>query len=94
MTPRRMLTAVLLGAALTMAVGCGIRPTAVPVDAGAPASRTACPTPLRVPEAAEPTPEPAAPSSLPSTGPGISKSPVPLFSASPTTVSPSPSACP
>ncbi|GAA1073673.1 hypothetical protein GCM10009665_79350 [Kitasatospora nipponensis] len=62
MTVRRLLTAALLGAALTTAVGCGIRPTAVPVDAGAPASRTACPTPVRVPEAAEPTPElPSAP---------------------------------
>jgi hypothetical protein len=28
------------------AVGCGIRPTSVPVDAGAPASRTACPSRL------------------------------------------------
>ncbi|MCD0481846.1 hypothetical protein LO771_05315 [Streptacidiphilus sp. ASG 303] len=32
---------VLLGASVA---ACGIRPTAVPVDAGAPASRTACPT--------------------------------------------------
>lgn len=39
---------VLLGAA---AAGCGIRPTSVPVDAGAPASRTACPSPIPAPTA-------------------------------------------
>ncbi len=35
----------------TVATGCGIRPTAVPVDAGRPASRTACPSPVQVPGA-------------------------------------------
>ncbi|WP_377270985.1 hypothetical protein [Peterkaempfera sp. SMS 1(5)a] len=37
---RKAAVVVVLG---TAAVGCGIRPTSVPVDAGAPASRTACP---------------------------------------------------
>ncbi|MFJ9694681.1 hypothetical protein [Kitasatospora sp. NPDC101183] len=45
---------------LALACGCGIRPTAVPVDAGAPASRTACPTAPHVPPAlATPAPAPA-----------------------------------
>ncbi|WP_031073461.1 hypothetical protein [Streptomyces sp. NRRL WC-3742] len=45
---------------LALASGCGIRPTAVPVDAGAPASRTACPTTPHVPTAlATPAPTPA-----------------------------------
>ncbi|KQV18363.1 MULTISPECIES: hypothetical protein [unclassified Kitasatospora] len=98
MTVRRLLTAALLGAALTTAAGCGIRPTAVPVDAGAPASRTACPTPVRVPEAAEPTP--SLPSAQPTLAPArptpgaVSKSPAVLFSASPGTASPSATACP
>ena len=35
-----------------LATGCGIRPTALPVDAGGPASRTACPSPVQVPAAA------------------------------------------
>ncbi|MED7952221.1 hypothetical protein [Streptomyces sp. BE303] len=42
--------AALLGLAV-LAAGCGIRPTAVPVDAGAPASRTACPTVAQIPTA-------------------------------------------
>ncbi|WP_405004823.1 hypothetical protein OHV13_11480 [Kitasatospora purpeofusca] len=42
--------AALVGLAV-LAAGCGIRPTAVPVDAGAPASRTACPTVARIPTA-------------------------------------------
>ncbi|MFI6153520.1 hypothetical protein ACIBCA_12565 [Kitasatospora sp. NPDC051170] len=47
-------------ALLALASGCGIRPTAVPVDAGAPASRTACPTAPHVPTAlATPAPTPA-----------------------------------
>ncbi|MER8184088.1 hypothetical protein [Kitasatospora sp. NPDC094015] len=98
MTARRTLaaTALLL---LTLA-GCGIRPTAVPVDAGAPASRTACPTVPRVPSApsvpsppavtAAPGPRTARPS--PSVTPGAGASPsAGLFSASPTPV---PSAAP
>ncbi|MFI9269167.1 hypothetical protein ACIGXM_00360 [Kitasatospora sp. NPDC052896] len=50
--------AALLVAALTagLATGCGIRPTAVPVDAGSPAVRTACPSP-----GALGTPTPASP---------------------------------
>ncbi|MEU8926813.1 hypothetical protein AB0D10_38820 [Kitasatospora sp. NPDC048545] len=44
---------------LALASGCGIRPTAVPVDAGAPASRTACPTTPRVPAALATPPGPA-----------------------------------
>jgi hypothetical protein len=44
--------ALAVGGAAAVAVlagGCGIRPTAIPVDAGAPASRSACPSPLRPP---------------------------------------------
>ncbi len=52
--------AVLLTALVAvLATGCGIRPTAVPVDAGGPASRTACPSPVQVPAAA------ATPSAVP-----------------------------
>ncbi|MDY0814980.1 hypothetical protein [Kitasatospora purpeofusca] len=47
---RPFAAAALVGLAL-LAAGCGIRPTAVPVDAGAPASRTACPTVARIPTA-------------------------------------------
>ncbi|MFF7454984.1 hypothetical protein [Kitasatospora sp. NPDC008115] len=47
---RPLAAAALLGLA-ALAAGCGIRPTAVPVDAGAPASRTACPTVARIPTA-------------------------------------------
>ncbi|AXI77901.1 hypothetical protein [Peterkaempfera bronchialis] len=51
---RRAAAVLLLGAA---AAGCGIRPTSVPVDAGAPASRTACPppTPVMSPSGSAPT---------------------------------------
>ncbi|MER5862687.1 hypothetical protein [Kitasatospora sp. NPDC002040] len=101
---RRVLATALLGAALSSAAGCGIRPTAVPVDAGAPASRTACPTPVRVPQAAEPTtaepgpdasglPTPA-PSALPKRPGNGSKSPEVLFSAAPSSTAPSATACP
>lgn len=80
MTARRLLAAALLLSAC--AVGCGIRPTAVPVDAGAPASRTACPSPVQVPSAV-----PAAP--LPTTSPAVS-APGNAFSAAPSpTVVPS-----
>ncbi|GAA0692789.1 hypothetical protein GCM10010193_54210 [Kitasatospora atroaurantiaca] len=87
--------AALLAAALTAVTGCGIRPTAVPVDAGAPASRTACPSPVRVP-AAVLTPTPS-PSVAPSTSASVpapvasSKAPQGLFSATP---SPTGSRCP
>ncbi|MFH8382716.1 hypothetical protein ACH4E7_17460 [Kitasatospora sp. NPDC018058] len=49
---------------LALASGCGIRPTAVPVDAGAPASRTACPTAPHIPTALA-TPSGPAPVSTP-----------------------------
>ncbi|MCX4753178.1 hypothetical protein [Kitasatospora purpeofusca] len=48
---RRPLAAAALVGLAVLAAGCGIRPTAVPVDAGAPASRTACPTVARIPTA-------------------------------------------
>ncbi|MFF8771686.1 hypothetical protein [Kitasatospora sp. NPDC015120] len=57
--PRRPLAAAALLGLAALAAGCGIRPTAVPVDAGAPASRTACPTVARIPTAPS-TPSPAA----------------------------------
>ncbi|WP_441245774.1 hypothetical protein [Kitasatospora sp. McL0602] len=89
---RSLLAALGLGAALVALSGCGIRPTAVPVDAGAPASRTACPSPLHVPEAVvTPAPQRSAPTVLPfgTARPSPSKSPESVFSASP-----SPSHCP
>ncbi|MFF2656837.1 hypothetical protein ACFVUH_05680 [Kitasatospora sp. NPDC058032] len=56
MRRRPFAAAALLGLA-ALATACGIRPTAVPVDAGAPASRTACPTVARIPTApSAPTP--------------------------------------
>ncbi|MEV4559371.1 hypothetical protein AB0K51_20600 [Kitasatospora sp. NPDC049285] len=76
MTVRRLLLSALLPAtALAALTGCGIRPTDVPVDAGAPASRTACPNPVQVPNApavSSPAPSPAAslsPSAVPSAVP-------------------------
>ncbi|MER5637027.1 hypothetical protein ABT095_08730 [Kitasatospora sp. NPDC002227] len=91
MRPRTVRTAVgflLAAAALT---GCGIRPTAVPVDAGAPASRTACPSPLHVPEAATTrTPAPATPARpSPAPSPAVTHTPESPFGASP-----APSHCP
>ncbi|GAA1955042.1 hypothetical protein [Kitasatospora viridis] len=84
------------GAATAVALlagGCGIRPTAIPVDAGAPASRTSCPTPLRPPAAASPSvgvqhapAKGVTPSPLPSATPSLPDGS--LFSALP---SPSPS---
>ena len=95
-TTRRALALVAAALTAVLATSCGIRPTAVPVDAGAPASRTACPSPLHVPAAATtpmPTapripgrPSPVTPSVVPTTLPPTSGS---LFSAVPT---PSPSA--
>ncbi|MFF2953180.1 hypothetical protein ACFVVU_17765 [Kitasatospora sp. NPDC057965] len=55
--PRRPFAAAALLGLAALATACGIRPTAVPVDAGAPASRTACPTVARIPTApSTPTP--------------------------------------
>ncbi|MEV7023936.1 hypothetical protein [Kitasatospora sp. NPDC093558] len=81
-TARRAAGVLLL---LALASGCGIRPTAVPVDAGAPASRTACPTAPHIPTALA-TPAPAAPSlpaarSTAKAGPGPSPSPSPAAGA-------------
>ncbi|MEV7772191.1 hypothetical protein [Kitasatospora sp. NPDC086791] len=95
-TPRRAAGVLLL---LALASGCGIRPTAVPVDAGAPASRTACPTTPHVPTALATPPGPApavtqargaakgAASPSPSPTPVAPGSPPPdnVFSAVPTT---------
>ncbi|MEV8323120.1 MULTISPECIES: hypothetical protein [unclassified Kitasatospora] len=72
---RRTAGALLL---LALASGCGIRPTAVPVDAGAPASRTACPTAPHIPTAlatpSAPTPTPPARGAAKA---GVSPSPSP-----------------
>ncbi|MFB7948922.1 hypothetical protein ACFC6L_28860 [Kitasatospora phosalacinea] len=91
MTARRLRPLVLLAGGLlapALLAGCGIRPTAVPVDAGAPASRTACPSELLAPRA----PESAAPSAA-DTGKAPAASPSPTTSASTSTsASPSPSA--
>ncbi|MEV6974349.1 hypothetical protein [Kitasatospora sp. NPDC093806] len=100
---RPFAAAALLGVAV-LATGCGIRPTAVPVDAGAPASRTACPTVARIPTApSTPSPTAGAPvvtqapahsATMGSAGPsaparaGVSPSAVP----SPVVVSPTPPA--
>ncbi|MFE1322176.1 hypothetical protein [Kitasatospora phosalacinea] len=92
MTPRRLRPLALLAGGLlapALLAGCGIRPTAVPVDAGAPASRTACPSELLAPRA----PGSAAPSA-PAPGTAPAKAPAaasPTASASPS-ASPSPSA--
>ncbi|ARF80045.1 hypothetical protein ACIG0C_14125 [Kitasatospora aureofaciens] len=83
---------------LALASGCGIRPTAVPVDAGAPASRTACPTAPHIPTALAtptvpaPTPGPARGAAKAGVSPSPSPTPVPpgspppdnVFSAVPT----------
>ncbi|MEU9042164.1 MULTISPECIES: hypothetical protein [unclassified Kitasatospora] len=83
---------------LALASGCGIRPTAVPVDGGAPASRTACPTTPHIPTALVTPPGPApavtpargaskgAASPSPSPTPVVPGSPPPdnVFSAVPT----------
>ncbi|WP_282205901.1 hypothetical protein [Kitasatospora fiedleri] len=103
MTARR-LPLLALGALLATALltGCGIRPTAVPVDAGAPASRTACPNEVTVPlapDSASPIPSPSSPpkpSPTPTTA--ATTSPSALAPASPTTGgvfgAPSPNHCP
>ncbi|MFF7633821.1 hypothetical protein ACFZB9_11805 [Kitasatospora sp. NPDC008050] len=71
---------------VALASGCGIRPTAIPVDAGRPAVRTACPSPVHPPSV--PTSQPSAtpkspvhPSLLPS--PVVSPATGSLFSALP-----------
>ncbi|WP_380278968.1 hypothetical protein [Kitasatospora purpeofusca] len=82
--------AVLLGLA-ALAAGCGIRPTAVPVDAGAPASRTACPTVARIPTA------PSAPSPAGGAGAGAGAgagTQTPAHAAAARAGSPSPSPSP
>ncbi|MFJ9770247.1 hypothetical protein ACIRVF_03275 [Kitasatospora sp. NPDC101157] len=68
---------------LALASGCGIRPTAVPVDAGAPASRTACPTAPHIPTALA-TPTGPVPTLTPARGAARSAAPSP----SPTPVAP------
>ncbi|MFJ8470799.1 hypothetical protein [Kitasatospora sp. NPDC094011] len=81
-TLRRAAGALLL---LALATGCGIRPTAVPVDAGAPASRTACPNTPHPPTALATPPAPA-PTVTPTRGTakaGASPSPTPLTPGSP-----------
>ncbi|MGW4694251.1 hypothetical protein ACWEO1_17920 [Kitasatospora cineracea] len=88
--------ALLAGGLLAPALlaGCGIRPTEVPVDAGAPASRTACPGEVLVPMA----PESASPSAVPAPGPspaaGRTPAPTPPATPSSAFVAPSASTCP
>jgi hypothetical protein len=90
----RWLLALGVGAVtVALASGCGIRPTAVPVDAGRPAIRTACPSPVHPPAVPTSPPTatpkwPARPSVLPS--PPVSPANGSLFSAQPT-ATPSPS---
>ncbi|MFJ7249703.1 hypothetical protein ACIQWA_34410 [Kitasatospora sp. NPDC098652] len=70
---------------LALASGCGIRPTAVPVDAGAPASRTACPSAPHIPTALA-TPTPPAPAATPARGAArtsVGPSPTPVAPGSP-----------
>ncbi|MFG3226732.1 hypothetical protein ACGF07_18340 [Kitasatospora sp. NPDC048194] len=83
-TPARRAAGVLL--LLALASGCGIRPTAVPVDAGAPASRTACPATPHVPTALA-TPSGPAATATPARGTATRTSASP--SPSPTPVPPS-----
>ncbi|GAA2254576.1 MULTISPECIES: sortase-dependent protein [Kitasatospora] len=99
--PRTAAAAALLTAVLATATGCGIRPTAVPVDAGAPASRTACPNPYTVPTAVlAPTPSTAprpsaaagSPSAAPSGTPSSAPSGVPSTGTPGATASGSPGA--
>ncbi|MFF4341578.1 hypothetical protein ACFY00_16785 [Kitasatospora sp. NPDC001540] len=81
--PLALLAGGLLAPALL--TGCGIRPTEVPVDAGAPASRTACPSELLAPRA----PGTPAPAATPGAAPG---KPPASTSASTSAASPSASA--
>ncbi|MFJ5921945.1 hypothetical protein ACIQF6_04955 [Kitasatospora sp. NPDC092948] len=85
MTARRLGMLVLVACGAVLLTGCGIRPTAVPVDAGAPASRTACPTPMLMPIAPTPTASPsAAPAATPAAGAKAGPTPSGSPSASPT----------
>ncbi|MFJ9843928.1 hypothetical protein ACIRYZ_26415 [Kitasatospora sp. NPDC101155] len=68
-----------------LASGCGIRPTAVPVDAGAPASRTACPATPHIPTALA-TPSGPVSAATPARGTAAKASASP--SPSPTPVTP------
>ncbi|MFD8317894.1 hypothetical protein [Kitasatospora purpeofusca] len=98
---RRPFAAAALVGLAVLAAGCGIRPTAVPVDAGAPASRTACPTVARIPTApATPSgavggpPQAAAAAPVPTQVPTTPVRPAPTggspaASPSPSVVSPS-----
>ncbi|MFD5565337.1 hypothetical protein [Kitasatospora griseola] len=93
MTARRRLRAVaLLAGSTALLTGCGIRPTAVPVDAGAPASRTACPTPVLMPVA--PTATGSAGATSPAASPSASakatpsRVPTPSATPSPTATAP------
>ncbi|MEU1419426.1 hypothetical protein [Kitasatospora sp. NPDC005751] len=88
--PGRVFGAAALVALAALAAGCGIRPTAVPVDAGAPASRTACPTAPQIPTV------PAAPSPVGPTPPAAHSSAKYFGSPSPsvTRVTPGPSTPP
>ncbi|MFF7587124.1 hypothetical protein ACFZCK_06455 [Kitasatospora purpeofusca] len=88
---RRPLTAAALVGLAVLAAGCGIRPTAVPVDAGAPASRTACPTVARIPTA--PSTPSGAVAGVPPQAAAAHSAPVPSTPAhaAPTGGAPSPS---
>ncbi|MFC9325460.1 hypothetical protein [Kitasatospora sp. NPDC057015] len=106
-TTRPLVAAAAVAGALlaVLATGCGIRPTAVPVDAGRPASRTACPSPVQVPTAAatptadpsaqrapaatSPTPRPSS-SARAAAGNGASPSAARTPAAAPTAVAPGP----
>ncbi|MFJ1793455.1 hypothetical protein [Kitasatospora griseola] len=85
MTARRLRAVALLAGSTALLTGCGIRPTAVPVDAGAPASRTACPTPVLMPVAPTATGSAGAtsPAASASASAKATPSPVPTPSATP-----------
>jgi len=99
--PRRRHLALLAGGLLApgLLAGCGIRPTEVPVDAGAPASRTACPSEVLAPRA--PGSAPATPGTAPGAAPASSATPSATprpggsaVPASPAPASPAPSGSP
>ncbi|MFJ8438308.1 hypothetical protein [Kitasatospora griseola] len=82
MTARRLRAVALLAGSTALLTGCGIRPTAVPVDAGAPASRTACPTPVLMPVA--PTATGSAGATSPAASASAKATPSPVATPSPT----------
>ncbi|MFC8451357.1 hypothetical protein [Kitasatospora sp. NPDC057223] len=96
------------GAALLSALvallttGCGIRPTTLPVDAGGPASRTACPSPVQVPAAAATPSAPPTATKAPggksaaAQAPAVTAAPKPSAQAvtTPAAASPTPTAPP